>query len=160
MSLVQPQYSIIIYYCFYIISFIPFSAYINYKYVVYSIEISGFLISSFVLLYSPNTTLSWLIYELIKAFGNKKLKKFSLVYGNNIILSSIFVFFLMINIYFLIPAAISQIFNLTSELAIPTGTPTNEVKSEIDIHPLIAETKQKMIRVIQSPRHFFMIFTH
>ena len=69
----------------------------------------------------------------------------------------------MIDIYFLIPAVITQIYNLTGKLAIPTGAAANEAKSEIEIHPLTAETTtaaKKMLRVIQSPRHLFMIFTH
>ena len=35
-------------------------------------------------------------------------------------------FFLIIDLYFLIPAVITQIFNPTAELVIPTGMPSNE----------------------------------
>ena len=36
---------------------------------------------------------------------------------------------------------IAQIFNPTVKLAIPTGTPTNESKVQIETQPLIVETK-------------------
>ena len=39
-------------------------------------------------------------------------------------------FFLLIDLYFSIPAVIAQIFNPTAELLIPTGTTTNEVNTE------------------------------
>ena len=47
----------------------------------------------------------------------------------------------MIDLYFLILAWIAQVFNLTAELVMPTGTPTNEANSEIEIQPLTAEMK-------------------
>ena len=52
---VLPQYSIILYYCFYAISFIRFPVYINHIHILYSTEGLGFLIYSFALLYSLNT---------------------------------------------------------------------------------------------------------
>ena len=42
---------------------------------------------------------------------------------------------------FLIPAVIVQIFNPTTELAIPTGKPTNEANAETKTQPLTVETK-------------------
>ena len=39
--------------------------------------------------------------------------------------------FLIIDLYFLIAAVITQIFNPTSELVIPIGTPTKEAKAEM-----------------------------
>ena len=51
--------------------------------------------------------------------------------------------FLIIDLYFLIPAVIPQISNPTAELAIPTGTPTNEANVESEIQPLTAETKTR-----------------
>ena len=56
-------------------------------------------------------------------------------------LSCFFVFFLMINLYFLIPAINTQIFNPTSDLEISTGALTNEAKAEIKTQPLTTETK-------------------
>ena len=38
-------------------------------------------------------------------------------------------FFLIIDLYFLIPRVITQIFNTFKELAIPTETPTNEANA-------------------------------
>ena len=47
-------------------------------------------------------------------------------------------FFLIIDLYFLFPAVITQIFNPIAELAIPIGTPTKE-RAEMEKHPVIAE---------------------
>ena len=52
-----------------------------------------------------------------------------------------FFFFLIINVYVLIPAITVQIFNPIAELVIPIGTPTKETKEEIETHPLIVEPK-------------------
>ena len=43
-------------------------------------------------------------------------------------------FFLVLDSYFLIPAAIAQIFNPVSELVIPIGIPLKEPKAENEIH--------------------------
>ena len=64
---------------------------------------------------------------------------FSLDFANSIILSFFFFFFLIIDLYVLIPAVITQIFNHFVELAIPIGIPTKEAKAEIEIHPVIVE---------------------
>ena len=71
---------------------------------------------------------------------------FSLVFANNAIFSCFFFFFLIVDSfliinYFLMPAAIAQIFNSITELVIPIGIPSKEAKAEIEIHPLIAEAK-------------------
>ena len=66
---------------------------------------------------------------------------FNLDFANNTILSCFFFFFLIIDLYFLIPAAIAQIFNPIAELIIPIRTPTKEAKAEMEIHPVIAEAK-------------------
>ena len=47
----------------------------------------------------------------------------------------------MIELHFLIPAVISEIFNPTVQLAIPKGTPTNKANAGIKIQPQIAEMK-------------------
>ena len=49
--------------------------------------------------------------------------------------------FLHIELYFLIPAFIAQIFNPIAELVIPIGIPSKEAKAETEIHPAIAEIK-------------------
>ena len=66
---------------------------------------------------------------------------FNLDFANNTILSCFFFFFLIIDLQFLIPADIAQIFNHIAELVIPIGIPIKEVKAEIEIHPVIVEVK-------------------
>ena len=53
--------------------------------------------------------------------------------------NSDFFFFFIIDLYFLIPAVITQIFSPIVELAIPIGIPTKEAKSKIETHPVILE---------------------
>ena len=50
-----------------------------------------------------------------------------------------FFFFLIIDLYFLIPAVIAQIINPIAELVIPIGIPTAEAKAEMTTHPVIVE---------------------
>ena len=76
---------------------------------------------------------SWSAYESIKTS-----RVFKLVFANNTI-----PLFLIIYLYFLIPAVIAHIFNPTAELAILIGTPTNEANADIDTQPLTAETKTR-----------------
>ena len=52
-----------------------------------------------------------------------------------------FLFFLIIGLYFLITPLIAKIFIPTAELAIPTGIPTKEAKSEMETHPVTVEAK-------------------
>ena len=58
-------------------------------------------------------------------------------------------FFLIIDLHYLISAAIEQIFNPNAELVNPIGITNKEAKaeieihSEIDIHPVTAEAKIK-----------------
>ena len=52
-----------------------------------------------------------------------------------------FSFFLIIDLYFLIPAAIAQIFNSITKLVIPIGISSKEAKEEIEIHPVITEAR-------------------
>ena len=49
-------------------------------------------------------------------------------------------FFLITDLYFLIPMVITQILNPIVELVIPIGIPTKEAKVEMEIHPVIVET--------------------
>ena len=62
---------------------------------------------------------------------------FNLDLAKNTILS--FFFFLIFDLYLLIPAAIAQIFNPIAELVISIGTPSKEAKAEIEIHTVTAE---------------------
>ena len=47
----------------------------------------------------------------------------------------------MIDLHFLIPAVITQIFNPTTKLVIPKGTSNKEAKGEIETKPLKVEAK-------------------
>ena len=55
---------------------------------------------------------------------------FNLDFANDNVLSCFFFYFLIIDLNFLIPAIISQIFNPIAELVLPIGIPTKEVKAE------------------------------
>ena len=50
-------------------------------------------------------------------------------------------FFLVIDLYPLISAVIVQIFDHILELVTPIGIPIKKAKPEIEIHPVIVETK-------------------
>ena len=65
---------------------------------------------------------------------------FDLDFAKNAILSCVFFFFLIIDLYFLIPAVIPQIFVPTAELVIPAGMVTNEANAEIEMEPATVET--------------------
>ena len=66
---------------------------------------------------------------------------FNLVFASNSILSCFFLFFLIIDLYFLINVVNAQIFNPIAEIVIPIGIATKETKAEIEIHPATAEAK-------------------
>ena len=52
----------------------------------------------------------------------------------------LFLFFI-IDLYFLIPAAIAQAFNPIAEVIIPIGISSKEAKAEIEIHPVTVVVK-------------------
>ena len=56
---------------------------------------------------------------------------FNLSFANNTFLSCLFLFFLIIDLHFLIPAVITQVFNPIAELATSVGIHTNEAKEDI-----------------------------
>ena len=64
---------------------------------------------------------------------------FNFCFAHNTILSCFFLIFLIIDLYFLSPADITQIFNPIVELAIPIGIPTKEAEAEMETHPVILE---------------------
>ena len=68
---------------------------------------------------------------------------FNLDFASNTILSCFFFFFLIIDLYFLIPTVIAQIFNPIEELVIPIGIPTKEAKAEMETHPVIVQAKTR-----------------
>ena len=86
---------------------------------------------------------SWLITKSIKVLEIKTSMLFNSDFANNTILSYFFIFFLIIDFYFLILEAISQIFNPVSEFVIPVGIPTKEPKPKMEIDPVFVEAKIK-----------------
>ena len=83
---------------------------------------------------------SQLIFELIKVLEIKTSILFNLNFAKNTIFCD-FSLFLIIYLYFLLPAFIAHIFNPTAELVIPIGMPSKEAKAEIQIHSIIVENK-------------------
>ena len=79
----------------------------------------------------PNS--SWLIFEAIKALEMKTFTLFNLDFADDNILSFFFFFSLIIDLYFLLPAVIIQLFNPIAELVIPLEIPIKEAKSEKEI---------------------------
>ena len=82
-------------------------------------------------------------------------------FANNTILSCFFLFFLFIDVYFLIPAVVKHIFNPTAEHVSPIGIPTKEAKGEMETHPVIVAIYQnnsklyKLFYASYSSIHFF-----
>ena len=56
---------------------------------------------------------------------------FSFSLANNTTLSYLFLLFLIIDFYYLIPQVISQTFNPTAEVAMRKGIPTNDQKRKL-----------------------------
>ena len=77
--------------------------------------------------------------ESIKALEIKNSMLFNFDFANNTIISYFF-FFLIIDLYFLLPALITQLFNRVAELVIPRGIPTIQAKAEMETHPVTVET--------------------
>ena len=147
MFFIQPQYSITIYYCFCTTLFISFPAYIKHIYIAYSriFRISNFIFCLILFFYPIliEANLSWLIYESIKALEIKTLTVSYLAFPINTILSRFFLFFLAIDLYFIIPEVIPQSFNPTTELVILMGLPTKEANAEFEAQLLTTEMKRK-----------------
>ena len=78
---------------------------------------------------------------MVKVLEIKTTLLSNLDFVNNLILSCIFFFFLTIDLCFLIPEVITQIFYPTAELAIPIGIPTKGAKAEMETHPVTVEAK-------------------
>ena len=66
---------------------------------------------------------------------------FKLILSKNTILSCFFFVFLIIDLYLLIYAVTSQVFNFIAELVIPTGIPAKEANAGIKTHQVTVETK-------------------
>ena len=71
---------------------------------------------------------------MIKALEIKTSMLFNLAFAINTILSCFVFFFLIIDFYLLIAAAVA-------EIVIHIGIPSKEAKTKIEIDPVIAETK-------------------
>ena len=67
--------------------------------------------------------------------------KTKLVFANNAISSCFLLFFLIIDLYFLILAFIAQMFDPVVELIIPLEISTKEPKAEMVIHAETSKTK-------------------
>ena len=80
----------------------------------------------------------WVIFYSIKAFETKTSTLFNLNFAADI-LSCFFFFFLIADLYFLIPAVIIQIFNPIAELVIPIRILTRETKADMGTHPITEE---------------------
>ena len=78
----------------------------------------------------------WMAISEIKIF-----MEFSLVFANNTISSRFCLSVLVTNLYFVVYSVIAQILNPTAEFTVPIGVPTKEEKTEIETHPVIADTK-------------------
>ena len=83
--------------------------------------------------------LSWLIIESVKALEIKTFILFNWDFANYAILSCISFCFLINDLYLLIPAVITQIFNPIAKLVISIGIPTQEAKAEMETHWVIVE---------------------
>ena len=66
---------------------------------------------------------------------------FNLDSANNTFLSCFFFFFIIIDLYFLIPAVVAQIFNSIAELISYRNSKYKEAKAKIEIPQVIIEAK-------------------
>ena len=81
------------------------------------------------------------IIELIKALEIKTSMLYNVNFTGDTILSCFFFFCSIVDLYFLIPAAIAQILNPTARLVIPIEIQIKEIKAKIESHPVIVEAK-------------------
>ena len=75
------------------------------------------------------------------------------MFDNNTILTCYF-FFLIIDLYFLIPAIIAQVFNPAEELVMSIEIQTKEVTAEIETHPVTAEANVSVQYNLKSYKSF------
>ena len=81
------------------------------------------------------------ITELMRAIEIKTAMLFNLDFANSTILSRFFFFFLIIDLYFLILGAISQVLNPYAQFVILIEMSIKKVKPEVEIHPVIIEAE-------------------
>ena len=73
----------------------------------------------------------------------------------------LFFFFFIIDLYFLIPTMIAQMFISTAELVIPTETQTNKANAEIETQPATAEDRiSQVCNLILKLTCILIFFTH
>ena len=104
------------------------------------------MISFFVIPYSFSTlfiktSLSWLIFELIKTLEIKTSMLFHLHCASNTTSLCLFFFFLIIDFYFLIPEMIAKIYHSVANLVTHTGMSSKEANAAIEIDLVTAEAK-------------------
>ena len=85
------------------------------------------------------TNSAWQIFESMKVLEIKTSMLLNLDFANNTVLLWFFLFFLIIDLYFLILAVIKQIGNPIEELVIYIGISNKEGKGEIDRHSVIVQ---------------------
>ena len=95
---------------------------------------------------------------IFNALEIKTSLAFDLDFPINAILSCFFLFFLIINLYFLILAVIAQNFHPTPELVIPTGRLINNVNAEIETQPVTVEGKIRKCPTKFKFLHVFLCF--
>ena len=102
----------------------------------------------------------WLIFEPIKALEIKTSILFNLNLAENIILSRFFLFFWIIDQYFLIPAAIARVFSPIAELVVLIVMPIKEAKAKLEIYPVIVEAKiRKCLTWLDLYKPFFAFYS-
>ena len=62
-------------------------------------------------------------------------------FANSTNLSCFFLFFLIIDLYILVPTVIAQIFNPTAKMAMAKRIPTKEAKPEMETYLVTAKLK-------------------
>ena len=94
---------------------------------------------------------------------------FNLDFANNTILSCFVFFYLIIDLYFLIPAVIAQIFNPIGEHVIPIEIPCKKTITETEIHLVVVEANIKSVQYslelhkpfcVFYPSIYFSLFLH
>lgn len=97
------------------------SIYFRCFYIVCYTAFSGFMISSFISLYSLSPLFTEIIFSRLTGCRLQELefRQYLVLPKNTVIL---FFFFLIIDLQFLIPTAKAKIFNPPAELVIPTNT--------------------------------------
>ena len=83
---------------------------------------------------------------------------FNLDFANNTILSCFVFFYLIIDLYFLIPAVIAQIFNPIGEHVIPIEIPCKKTITETEIHLVVVEAKIKSVQYSLELHNPFCVF--